>query len=54
MEDLKSHGWKITKSDNKIMPPEISECLDGNREFNNIFNHYDFVKRTIPVEMPLV
>ena len=54
MDDLKSLGWKITGTDKKLIPPKISECLDENNEFSNIFNNYDFVKRSIPVEMPLV
>ena len=54
IEDLKSLGWKIIGNDKKLMPPKISECLNGDNEFNNIFNNYDFVKRSIPVEMPLV
>ena len=54
IEDLKSHGWRIANNDKKFVPPEISECLNENSEFNKIFNNYDFIKRSIPVEMPVV
>jgi predicted RNase H-like HicB family nuclease len=52
IEDLRNHGWKI--EGRKLNPPEISESLCKNSEFSHIFNNYDFNKRSIPVQMPLV
>jgi len=51
VDDLKNHGWKIEGE--KLNPPEISESLNRDSEFSNIFNNYDFTKRRIPVTMPL-
>jgi hypothetical protein len=38
----------------KPIPPKISESIQTNEELENIFNNYDFVKHSIPVEMPFV
>ena len=51
VEDLRSHGWRIDGE--KFNPPEISESLNRGSELSNIFNNYDFTKRSIPVTMPL-
>lgn len=51
IEDLKNHGWKIEGK--KLNPPQISESLHKDSEFSQIFNNHDFIKRSIPVQMPL-
>ena len=50
--DLKSLGWK--RHGKKLRPPKIAESLQKNDVFSAIFNKYDFVKRSIPVKLPLV
>ena len=52
--DLKSLGWKITQKGNKLIPPKIAETLQKNTELTDIFNKHDFVKRSIPVNIPFV
>ena len=52
--DLKSLGWKITQNGNKLIPPKIVESLQTNTELTDIFNSRDFVKRSIPVKIPLI
>ena len=50
--DLENLGWK--RNGRKLRPPEIVESLQKNGEFNSIFNKYDIVKRSIPVQIPFV
>jgi hypothetical protein len=52
IKDLESLGWNMRGK--KPIPPKISESIQTNEELENIFNNYDFVKHSIPVEMPFV
>lgn len=51
IEDLTSHGWKVDGK--KLNPPKMSESMQENEYLDEIFNNYDFVKHSIPVNMPL-
>ena len=44
--DLEEHGWKI-KGSGKLIPPNLSESLHKNKDFNNIVNNYDFKKQNL-------
>ena len=53
-EDLKKYGWKIPKSKFKAMiPPDLSKMLRDNEEFVDVFNHKEYRKINMPVEMPV-
>ena len=54
VEDLESLGWKITGKGKSPIPPKISESIQVHECLDDIFDNYDFVKRSIPVEMPFV
>jgi len=51
--DLEKHGWKIEGNGKKLIQPKMSEILQRNNEFDNIFSKYDFNKYSIPVKMQL-
>jgi len=51
--DLENHGWQIMGKGKKMTPPKISESIQKNEYLDDIFNNYDFTKRSIPVQMPL-
>ena len=51
--DLENHGWKIQNNGKKLVPPKMSEILQRDNEFDNIFSKYDFNKYSIPVKMQL-
>ena len=53
IDDLKSCGWKM-QDNGKLIPPKISESLTLDNDFVNIVNNYDFVKRSIKAEIPLI
>lgn len=44
-KDLQQHGWKLPHHKRqKPMPPEMSELLSTNSEFNRVFNNFPFKK----------
>jgi predicted RNase H-like HicB family nuclease len=52
IKDLESLGWDVKGE--KPIPPKILDSAQADEELGNIFNNYDFVKHSIPVEMPFV
>jgi len=52
IKDLESLGWNIKGE--KPIPPNILESVKIDKELENIFNNYDFVKHSISVEIPFV
>jgi predicted RNase H-like HicB family nuclease len=50
--DLEGLGWDINGK--KPTPPKILDSVKTDEELSNIFNNYDFIKHSIPVEMPFV
>ena len=54
-EDLKDMGWKIRKDMKKpATPPTMSELLQQNDEFRNIFDNYDYKKVSTSIRMPIL
>ena len=52
-EVLSGMGWTVKKSKHKPMyPPDMSELLQKNDNFNRIFNNYDFKKMTQNISLP--
>lgn len=52
-KDLQQHGWKLPhhKKQNPI-PPEMSDLLTTNPEFNRVFNNFQFKKIDHHFAMP--
>jgi len=53
IEDLKNCGWKRNGNSKKLTPPAISESLLIDTELGNIFNNFDFEKRSINAAIPI-
>jgi len=52
-EDLKNMGWTIKKNLKKpATPPAMSDLLQHNEDFKNIFDNYDYKKVNTSVSMP--
>lgn len=52
-EDLRMMGWDIRKNLKKpATPPAMSELLNTNDDFKNIFDNYDYKKLNTSVSMP--
>jgi len=52
-DDLKKHGWIIRKSFKKpAVPPTMQHLLETNKDFNRIFNNYNFKKKDTTVDIP--
>jgi hypothetical protein len=53
LDELKRLGWVIKKSKFKPMvPPQISQLLEGNENFSRIFNNFPFRKIDQAVSLP--
>ena len=53
ISELKRMGWTIKKSKTKPMtPPTMSKMLEGNANFNHIFNNYPFKKINEQIAIP--
>jgi hypothetical protein len=52
--ELEKMGWKVKKSKTKPMtPPSMSELLENNENFSNIFNRFPFKKFDKKVQIPV-
>lgn len=43
-EEMKRLGWQVKSKHKKITPPQMTDLLKNNENFNNIFNNYNFTK----------
>lgn len=54
-EDLKRHGW-ITKMNSKkkkeFIPPTFTWIVQNNQQAKDVYNEYEFSKRTTSVNLP--
>ena len=53
VKDLRMMGWEIKKNLKKpATPPAMSQLLNTNDDFKNIFDNYDYKKMNTSVSMP--
>lgn len=52
-DDLRKHGWLLKNAKAKHMkPPDLSNLLSSNKDFNRIFNNFPFKKIDQLVSIP--
>ena len=54
-KDLRMMGWEIKKNLKKpATPPAMSQLLNTNDDFKNIFDNYDYKKMNTSISMPVL
>jgi len=53
IDDLKNCGWKWSENNKNLSPPAISESLLIDKDLGDIFNNFDFEKRSIKAAIPI-
>lgn len=52
IQDLKAHGWTVTKKSKPFIAPEITDIITRNEYLHDIVNTKPYSMRRMPVDIP--
>ncbi|MGI8600149.1 MAG: hypothetical protein ACR2KB_12925 [Chitinophagaceae bacterium] len=52
IEDLKAHGWTITKKSKPYVAPDITDLINKNEYLHDIVNTKPYIMKRLPVNVP--